>query len=211
MINRKDGTFPPRTSVAGSFHDMCYIKGREGDAEDLRRGFLVHGGGGVVRGLGGPRKPAGWDYHVLPAPFDKPRAREMFTLFGDGFSFLPVFGDDQVYLRQKGELVAVNRSALDKFINTRETKGNERDTLLRWRCPKLACGEPEWLVLAKGQTPAQATLITGGPMGISAMAARDGSVRWSVPLESAPQVPAIASGRIILTSTDGKVRCLGKK
>src|SRR5205085_226217 len=45
ILSRKDGTFTPRASVAGSFHDTCYVKGRGGiDAEGLRRGFLVHGG-----------------------------------------------------------------------------------------------------------------------------------------------------------------------
>ncbi len=87
----------------------------------------------------------------------------------------------------------------------RERKGDERDGFLRWRAKDLPCGAPSWLVLAAGaKAGAGSTLLAGGPKGITAVDSADGRVRWSVPLDGPTLTPALAGGRLFLTTDEGR-------
>lgn len=219
-LSKTDGKRFPTSGTWGFFAEVGYVAGREGvDEAERRQGFLVHGGGniqmGYRQGVGytGRIRKTGWQYSLFPAPWDKaPNTGNGYgdnTRFGDGDFFLPVFGEELLYFRSKGTLVAVSRADLSKFRAIREVKGNERDGFVKWRAAGLPCGEPTWAILAAGgKTEEPATLLAGGPKGVTAVDAADGKPRWSAELPGSTLSPAVARGRVFLTSSDGMVRCL---
>lgn len=197
---------------------MSYMMGHDQDESAYRSGFLVHGGGvwsqGYRKGVGwaGDAKLAGGSYNLFPEPWEKlPSAgRGANTNFGgDSKSFLPLFGPSRVYFRMRGELVAVERSNLLKLMAVLEVKGTERVPLLCWRAKTLPCGEPEWIVLATGTgAQPQEVVLAGGPKGVAGIQGTDGTILWNVAWEGSTLPPAVADGRVLLTSEDGTVRGL---
>ncbi len=74
QLDRADG----KQRRGGIGTQVAYIRGREGDAEELRQGFAVHGGGEVL-GLNRQEvRASGWAYDLLPAAGDtEPRLTRM--------------------------------------------------------------------------------------------------------------------------------------
>ena len=164
QLDRADG----KQRRGGIGTQVAYIRGREGDAEELRQGFAVHGGGEVL-GLNRQEvRASGWAYDLLPAAGDtEPRLTRMqppLTAFGDERLVFLLIGESSVYFVKRGEVVAVNRADLWKMTLVRERKGDERDGFLRWWAKDLPCGAPSWPVLAAGaKAGAGSTLLAGGP------------------------------------------------
>lgn len=209
----------PKGGGTGHFTEMSYVVGAAADDAKHKKGFLVHGGGGVGRGHPKKTRAYGFPYNLHPAPWtDKPLARgrnSHTSAFADGRSLLPVFGKKRVYFRRGYQLVAVDRAKLSAFRAIRSDAWQRnrygrkrkypRDKLLAWDAGKLPCGEPGWALLAKD------TVLTGGPKGVTAVNAADGKPRWSLALPGSTELPAVSRGRVFLTSPDGTVRCLDRR
>jgi outer membrane protein assembly factor BamB len=212
QLARSDGAPLKAGMDISYFIDMACIAGAPADAQANRNGFLVHGGGGSIRGYGQELLLSGNRYNIYPAPWSgEPQSRSSaanFTSFADGFSFPPVFGKSKVYFRQYGRLVAVDRGKLAEMQAVRERVPTDRNRFFRWVGEEPPCGPPQWLVLAGADDDPAATLLAGGPKGVAAFDASTGKVRWSVNLAGPTLSPAVARGQVLLASPDGRVCCL---
>lgn len=217
FLSRTDGSRQGGGATHADFTECRFVPGVEADDEGYRKGFLVHGGSeGVQRGY---RQGVGYsgramknanNYHMFPEPPDVAGTKvQDRPSFGDGHSVLPLFTATDVCFRQKGALLAVRRSEIFKFLDTKVQKGDERDPFIKWRTSDLPCGEAQWLLAGTGVKEGDAvTLLAGGPKGVSALGAADGKVLWSVAWEGGTLPAAVAGGNVYAASADGRVRGL---
>lgn len=219
---------PPTSNEKLSLEKISYnasyarwVEGAKTDATGFQDGFVVHGRKGSLKR--GYRSNAGYCNRVTyKNSFFKmstvPKKNGMkkipdISAIGDSGSFLPIFSSDHVFLRHQEALVSVARKDIFGFVTKRKHKGPSAGPIIKWYADNLPCGIVQWLVLGKGggdKDLSKATLIAGGNRGVSAVRASDGKVQWSVAWnkEGPSLPPAIADGRIYVTTPEGHVRAL---
>lgn len=220
ILSLKTGERLKANVTHGDFAEMRYVPGVETSEVGYSQGYLIHGGSegkrrGYRPGFGYSSRIDKFDsnYSLFPDFYDEGKTKiKPFNPMGDGHSFPPIFTAKQIFMRFKNNLIAINRADLFKFLDTREPTGKEKDPFNQWCLKDLPCGKAEWLLVAQDEKETnEEILLTGGQNGICLINGTDGKIVWTSTWKGSSLPPAIANGKIYISSMDGTIRGLHPK